>query len=105
MPTNTPLPTPTPTATPSPTVTAVLSDALQLVITGANWPANVRLVISLSEDASGADAVRIGQVTTNRAGRFTFVHELDEAPTEPLYVVVTYRNRIRVVVPVIIPSP
>ncbi len=104
-PTNTPLPTPTPTATPSPTVTAVLSDALQLVITGANWPANVRLVISLSEDASGADAVRIGQVTTNRAGRFTFVHELDEAPTEPLYVVVTYRNRIRVVVPVIIPSP
>jgi len=84
-------------------VTAVLSDALRLVVTGANWPANARLVISLSEDAGGADAVRIGQVTTNRAGRFTFIHELDEPPTDPLYVVVTYRNRIRVVVPVVTP--
>jgi len=105
MPTNTPLPTPTPTATPSPTVTAVLSDALQLVVTGANWPPNARLAIALGKDPGGADAVRIGQVTTNRAGRFTFLYELDEAPSEPLYVVVTYRNRIRVIVPVTIPSP
>jgi hypothetical protein len=80
----------------------VLSDRLRIVVTGANWPANARLVISLSEDASGAGAVRIGQVTTNRAGRFTFIHELDEPPTDTLYVVVTYR-RIRVVVPVVTP--
>jgi hypothetical protein len=105
-PTKMPLPTdtPTPTPLPTPTVTALLSDALQLAISGAYWPSNVRLAIVLGEDPSGANAVRIGQVTTNRAGRFTFIYELDQAPTDLLYVVVTYRNRIRVVVPVIIPS-
>ena len=102
-----PTPTRTPTLTPttqpvSPTVTAVLSASVELTVTGANWPPNVRLSVSLSEEPDGSEKTPIGRQRTNRNGRFSLVHELDEPPTGPLYVVVEYRNQIRVVAPVVV---
>ncbi len=98
--TSTPTPTPTLTATPSPTATAVLSQSVQLQVTGERWPPNARISISLSEEPDGSDATLLGRIRANRSGRFTFTYELDEAPAVPLYVVVEYRTTIRVVVPV-----
>ncbi|MCS6848303.1 MAG: PA14 domain-containing protein [Anaerolineae bacterium] len=106
----TPTPTPTPTLTAttqpiSPTVTAVLSDSVRLRVTGANWPPNVRVSISLSEQPDGSDATLLGRTRTNRNGRFTFTDELDEAPAVPVYVVVEYGTEIRVVAPVVVIPP
>jgi len=108
--TPTPTLTPTPTATTqpiSPTVTAVLSQSVQLKVTGANWPPNVRVSISLSEQPDGSDATLLGRTRTNRNGRFTFTDELDEAPAVPIYVVVEYSDTIpiRVVAPVVVIPP
>ncbi len=102
-PTLTPTPTLTATSQPiSPTVTAVLSESVQLRVTGANWPPNVRLSISLSEEPDGSDATLLGRVRTSRTGRFAFTDELEEAPAVPIYVVVEYGLEIRVVAPVVI---
>ncbi|BCX04407.1 MAG: hypothetical protein KatS3mg053_2345 [Candidatus Roseilinea sp.] len=108
----TPTPTPTPTLTAttqpiSPTVTAVLSESVRLRVTGANWPPNVRVSISLSEEPDGSDATLLGRTRTNRNGRFTFTEELDEAPAVPIYVVVEYSDTIpiRVVAPVVVIPP
>lgn len=104
----TPTPTPTLTATTqpiSPTVTAVLSESVRLRVTGANWPPNVRVSISLSEEPDGSDATLLGRTRTNRNGRFTFTDELDEAPSVPIYVVVEYGTEIRVVAPVVVIPP
>ena len=73
---------------------------MQLKVTGANWPPNARLSVGLSEDPDGSDKTPIGRPRTNRNGRFSLLYELDEPPTRPLYVVVEYRNQIRVVAPV-----
>ncbi len=104
----TPSPTPTLTTTTqpiSPTVTAVLSQGVQLKVTGADWPPNARISISLSEEPDGSDATLLGRTRTNRNGRFTFTDELDEAPTVPIYVVIEYNVTIRVVAPVVVIPP
>lgn len=86
-------------------MTAVLSQSVQLQVTGENWPPNARLSLRLSEEPDGSNATLLGRARTNRNGRFTFAYALDEAPAAPLYVVVEYRTTIRVVVPVEVMPP
>lgn len=113
-PTETPEPTATPTvapptATPTPTrpltATAVLTDNVNLRVTGSGWPPNSRLSISLSESPDGDEATLLGRVRTNRNGRFTFSKVLDEPPAVPVYVVVEYNPVFRLVVPVEVVTP
>ncbi|MCS7059723.1 MAG: PA14 domain-containing protein [Anaerolineae bacterium] len=105
LPTETPTPLPSPTVTPTTGATATVTlSGTVLLVQGQNWPAGGRVVVSISASATGEDAVRVGEVRTNRRGVVSGQIQLRE-PLEGDQYAVLRSGRVRLIVPIVrVPS-
>jgi len=107
--THTPTSTATITRTPRPTRTATPSGGIsaaatlngnQLSISGSNWTPQEEVMVSISTNPEGNDAVMIGQRSARKNGSLQFSIKIKDKdmPAEPFYVIIEGRSG-RVIVP------